>query len=78
MSLTFLIVYRYTLLNHYENHMAIDNCRDHAHTRPPLTQITVRGEKKFGQPTLYRKCIGKTQWCSDKSINYRFQEICVN
>ena len=56
----------------------IDNCRDHAHTRPPLTQITVRGEKKFGQPTLYRKCIEKTQWCAHKPINYRPQKIYVN
>ena len=55
-------------LNLPSNH--IHNCREHAHTRPPLAQITVRGEKKFGHPTLYRKCIGTTQWCADKPINY--------
>ena len=56
-------------------HRSIHNCRDHAHTRPPLAQITVRGEKKFGHSTLYRKCIAKTQWCADKPINYSPQKI---
>ena len=43
-----------------------------------LAQMTVRGEKKLGHPTLYRKCIGKTQWCADKPINYSPQKIDVN
>ena len=37
---------------------SMDNCRDHAHTKPPLAQMTVRGEKKCGHPILYTAYAG--------------------
>ena len=39
----------------------IHNSSDHAHTRPALSQITVRGEGKMGHPFLYRKCQGQVK-----------------
>ena len=60
-----------------ENVGTIHLSHDHAHPRPALSQITVRGEGKMGHPSLYRKCMAKTQRCADKPINYSPQKLYV-